>query len=196
MTVTTAPIVTASPRGDTYYNNSPQSVTLTANEPATIYYTTDGTDPTTASTKYTTPISITSTTTLKFFGVDTVGNVEAVQTEYYTITASDSPLQVLSVNPADGATGVPVTSNILATFSEPIDPGTVNTNTFTLKDGNGFAVSGTVLPSPGTPFATFVPSQPLLYSTTYTSTITTGGIRDIAGNSLSSPKSWTFTTVP
>ena len=43
MTVTTAPIVTASPRGDTYYNNSPQSVTLTANEPATIYYTTDGT---------------------------------------------------------------------------------------------------------------------------------------------------------
>ena len=45
MTVTTAPIVTASPRGDTYYNNSPQSVTLTANEPATIYYTTDGTDP-------------------------------------------------------------------------------------------------------------------------------------------------------
>ena len=42
MTVTTAPIVTVSPRGDTYYNNSPQSVTLTVNEPVTIYYTTDG----------------------------------------------------------------------------------------------------------------------------------------------------------
>ena len=104
MTVTTAPIVTASPRGDTYYNNSPQSVTLTANEPATIYYTTDWylIQYYLQVTKYTTPISITSTTTLKFFGVDTVGNVEAVQTEYYTITASDSPLQVLSVNPADG----------------------------------------------------------------------------------------------
>ena len=37
----------------------------------------------------------------------------------------------------------PVTSNILATFSEPIDPGTANTNTFILEDGNGFAVSGT-----------------------------------------------------
>lgn len=112
-------------------------------------------------------------------------------------TTSDSSLQVLSVSPADGATGVPVTSpNIGATFNEPIEGGTVTTNTFTLKDSNGNAVSGTAQGGGGSLLAGFIPSQPLSYSTTYTATIIAGGIRDSAGNSLASPKSWTFTTEP
>jgi chitodextrinase len=88
---TTAPITTASPAGGTY--TSAQSVTLTANEAATIFYTTNGTTPTTGSTVYSTPIMISLTTTLKYFGRDTANNSETVKTQNYTINmpAVDSP---------------------------------------------------------------------------------------------------------
>ena len=77
---TIAPATTASPAAGTY--TSGQSVTLTANETATIYYTTDGSTP---STVYTTPITVSSTTTLKYFAVDLAGNSETVKSVSYTI---------------------------------------------------------------------------------------------------------------
>lgn len=83
---TTAPSVTASPAAGTY--TTAQTVTLSSNETATIYYTTDGTEPTTSSAVYAAPISITTTKTLKFFGKDAAGNSSAVQTLTYTIDAS------------------------------------------------------------------------------------------------------------
>ncbi len=79
----TAPVVSADPAGGLY--NSDKSVMLSANETAGIYYTTDGATPTKSSTKYASAISITSTTTLKFFGVDAAGNASSVSTETYTI---------------------------------------------------------------------------------------------------------------
>ena len=83
---TVAPTVTAGPKGGFY--NASQSVTLSASDnfdsnPA-IYYTIDGTDPTTSSTRYTGPISIVKTTTLKFMAVDAVGNQSPVQSAVYT----------------------------------------------------------------------------------------------------------------
>jgi hypothetical protein len=89
----TMPTTSASPLGSTY--STPQSVTLTANEPATIYYTTDGSIPNTSSTIYSVPIVISSTTTLKFFAVDIDGNIESFQTEVYTIV-SDFPVTHMS----------------------------------------------------------------------------------------------------
>lgn len=54
--------------------NTPVTVTLTASEPASvIYYTTDGSAPTTFSTKYSAPVRIEATTTLKFFATDPKG---------------------------------------------------------------------------------------------------------------------------
>ncbi len=83
-------ITTASPAGGVYA--SAQNVTLHAYEPAsitaTIYYTTDGTTPTTSSAVYSGAIHITATTTLKFFAVDTAGNVEPVRTKNYAIIQS------------------------------------------------------------------------------------------------------------
>src|SRR5262249_4394389 len=55
-------------------------VTLTSTEPAAIFYTTDGTDPTVASSPYIGPIALPDASVLKYFGVDAVGNQESVQT--------------------------------------------------------------------------------------------------------------------
>lgn len=85
----TAPVTTANPGGKTF--SSSFAVSLTADEPATIYYTTSGVDPTTSSahgvnTVPNIPISI--TTILKFFAVDSSGNKETIKTETYTATGS------------------------------------------------------------------------------------------------------------
>jgi len=89
---TTAPTTTASPSGGTY--TSTQQVTLTANEDATIYYTANGSDPITSGTVYSSSISISTTSTLQFYAVDTVGNTETVKTEVYTITAPGQDVDV------------------------------------------------------------------------------------------------------
>jgi uncharacterized repeat protein (TIGR01451 family) len=93
---TIAPTVTVNPVGGNF--DDVQNVTLTTDEPATIYYTTDGSTPTTSSTQYTGPISITDTTTLKFFAVDTAGNASPVQSETYNIK-SEVYVNITSSNP-------------------------------------------------------------------------------------------------
>lgn len=79
----TPPITTARPPGGIY--DSSQTVTLSTGEAATIYYTTNGSDPTTSSTRYSSPLTISSTLTLKYFAVDTAGNREQLTTSTYTI---------------------------------------------------------------------------------------------------------------
>jgi hypothetical protein len=87
----TAPSTTAAPSGGTY--SVSQSVTLTCDDGTgsgcgNIYYTTDGFDPTTASAVYSSPINISTNTTLKFFAVDVTGNEETFQTKIYIIDSS------------------------------------------------------------------------------------------------------------
>lgn len=77
--------VTATPSAGTY--SGPQSVVLSLNMSGTINYTTDGSTPTTSSTQYTGPIKVTTSETLKYIGVDQVGNSSAVQAQTYTITS-------------------------------------------------------------------------------------------------------------
>lgn len=96
---TTAPVTTASPVPGVY--SVAPSVVLAANETATIYYTTDGSAPTTSSAVYSAPIALASNTTVKYFGVDSAGNVEAVKSGTWTIHESD---MVASVTINNGAT--------------------------------------------------------------------------------------------
>jgi hypothetical protein len=74
---TDPPSSAANPAGGTFF--SVPNVTITADEPATIYYTTDGTAPTTGSASGASPLVVTGIsagTPLRFFAVDTAGNTE------------------------------------------------------------------------------------------------------------------------
>jgi len=82
---TTAPSLSISPTGGTYF--STQQIAVTASEPATINYTTDGTDPTTSPTaqSYTGPVPLADDATLSAYGVDGAGHASAVVSETYEI---------------------------------------------------------------------------------------------------------------
>jgi hypothetical protein len=112
-----------------------------------------------------------------------------------TATASDTtPPTVVSTKPANGATGIPVSSSLTATFSEPVLSSTIRSYTqFTLKNSAGSLITGTITLSLDGKTATFKPSSSLAFSHKYTATIT-AGIRDLAYNAMTSAKSWSFTT--
>ena len=99
---------------------------------------------------------------------------------------------IVSSTPSSEATGVPVTSLITARFSEKMAVSTINDSTFTLNNGAA-PVIGSVVYDAGTLSADFRPSSILLYSTTYTATLTTD-IEDMAGNKMGSVYEWRFTT--
>ena len=112
---------------------------------------------------------------------------------FTTSTSSDTtPPLVTFTSPAYGATGVPVNSKILATFSEAMDPLTITASTVMLMQGTT-PVSGIVTYVGLT--ATFDPASDLASSTAYTATITTAA-NDPAGNALQSNFVWGFTTGP
>jgi len=96
ITITAAP--TFSPAGGTY--SSAQSVTISdATTGATIYYTTNGTTPTTSSTVYSGPISVSATETLSAIAQYTGYSASSVTTATYTITL---PAATPTFSPAAG----------------------------------------------------------------------------------------------
>src|SRR5256885_2670167 len=91
---------------------------------------------------------------------------------------------------ANAATGVPITGSIAVTFTEAMDPLTITTATFFLRQGTTL-VPGTVVYAGVT--AIFTPTSPLAPLTTYTATVTTGA-RNLLGIALAADFSWSFTT--
>jgi len=85
---------------------------------------------------------------------------------------------------------VPIGNKLTATFNEAMDPATITTTTFTVKQG-ATAVAGTVTYSGVT--AVFTPTGNLAVSTTYTATITTGA-KNLAGTAMAHDYVWSFTT--
>jgi hypothetical protein len=125
---TVPPITSASPIPGTYAA-APVTVSLAANEAATTYYTTDGTTPTTASAVYSTPLSLGTSTTIKYFSVDTAGNVETVNTASWDIHTPDLVASVAINNGATRTNSTGVTLSLSAT-----DPSGVATMQFS-NDG-------------------------------------------------------------
>jgi hypothetical protein len=102
-----------------------------------------------------------------------------------------APPTVISVTPANVATGICPNTVVTATFSEAMNPSTINTTIFTLTGPGTTPVAGVVSYALST--ATFTPSSPLALNTLYTATITTGA-QDTFGNGLASNFVWSFTT--
>src|SRR5665811_1857023 len=131
------------------------------------------------------------TATITTGATDIAGNALAAdQVLTFTTVADVTKPTSISTAPGTTATGVALNEVIAFTFSEPMDPSTINDTTFTLKQGTT-VVPGTVTYSGTT--ATFTPTNPLLAGLPYTATITTGAT-DVAGNALAADQVLTFTT--
>lgn len=147
---TTVAAPTFSPAGGTY--TSSQTVTISAEDGAAIYYTTDNTDPTTSSTKYSSALTISSTTTVKAIAVKE-GVSSSVASATYTIddggTTPTGVETTAEITSFDGLTvtsgkvtanGITIDGSDAGTFS--IGGGTEPTDELKLKGAMSFAVEG------------------------------------------------------
>ncbi|MBJ6724701.1 DUF4082 domain-containing protein [Geomesophilobacter sediminis] len=105
---------------------------------------------------------------------------------------------VTAVAPAPNATGADTVPVLQASFSKDLDPLSVNSSSFELRDPANLPVPATVSWDRATRTATLIPKYRLATLTTYVATVKggSGGIADLAGNRLAGDATWTFTTVP
>jgi hypothetical protein len=110
----------------------------------------------------------------------------------YVENAGTCPL-VVSTDPVNLATGVPLNKIITATFNSNMNAATITPTSFTIETAakGESLVTGTITYSGMT--ATFTPSAPLLANTTYKGTIKST-VKDLLGNSLQGDYVWTFST--
>ena len=107
-----------------------------------------------------------------------------------------TPPVVTSRSPTAGATDIPVTHTVSATFDEPMNPATISASTFTLRDAANGLVAASVQYDTTNLTATLTPSSALVPSSTYTARVIGGvsGAADAAGNPLSTDVVWSFAT--
>ncbi len=153
------------------YNSSMKTVTFTPD----------------ANFKYNTPYSVTLTTGIK----STAGDYLLSDYTFSFTTEAQYFISVISVSPLNGTGTAPVGSVITARFSDDILFSTVGPASFFVSGG----VTGTYTYDSLIKTVKFTPDANLLYSTSYTVTLTTG-IQSTAGDYMSSNYTWSFTTVP
>ena len=143
---------------------------------ATVYYTTDGTTPTTDSAVYSSSLSISKTTTLQAIAVCRGGSSSAVSSATYTMSSVATPIlslptgtyvssiQVTIGDPTSGATVYYTTNGATPTTSSPIYEGPLTfsnssspTATVTLKAIA--ALPGSAVSSPATASYTILPAS-------------------------------------
>ncbi|HEY6871526.1 MAG TPA: carboxypeptidase regulatory-like domain-containing protein [Geobacteraceae bacterium] len=109
-----------------------------------------------------------------------------------TIILDDAPPQVVTINPLPGGLKIPLAQQIVITFSEPVQPGSLTPVSVTLSDGSA-SLTGTIAAGDGNTTATFTPVAPLKEQTVYT--VRVDGILDNLGRPMAKPFVSTFTTV-
>ncbi|NTW99872.1 MAG: outer membrane beta-barrel domain-containing protein [Geobacteraceae bacterium] len=133
----------------------------------------------------------TYTATVTTGAKDLAGNKMAgnYQWAFTTGLAADTTAPTVTfTSPVKGATAAPVKQKINAAFSENMDPASINSATFTVKQGTT-TVPGKLTSSAST--VTFTPARDLEKGKQYTATVTTGA-KDLAGNGLAKNYVWDF----
>ena len=140
------------------------------------------------------------TATITTAATDLAGNGLAANSAWTFTTgaaADTTPPTVTAITPADASTAICLGKTVSTTFSEPMNPASVNTTTFTVTDG-GVAVAGTVSYDAPSQIATFTPTAAAGFTAnrSFVVTIVSGanGVKDLAGNPLASNRSWGFAT--
>jgi hypothetical protein len=110
-------------------------------------------------------------------------------------TQAPPPPDVTSTSPADGDTGVSPAANVRATFSQPIDPTSITTSSFTLRDSSGALVPASVGYDSTLQQATLTPTSQLTGGGTYSARIGTT-VRTQQAATLDAPFVWSFTVAP
>lgn len=97
---------------------------------------------------------------------------------------------IVGCSPGANASDVAVSASVSVTFIEEMDPDTINSSVFSIKDGTS-DVSGTV--SYSDKVLTFAPSNSLPDGTSLTAVVS-AVVKDTAGNSMAENYSWSFET--
>jgi len=138
-----------------------QNISITCGTPdAVIYYTVDGSDPATDSTKYSKPISVTENMTIKAFAVKDGMNNSAVSTAVYTI-GEEPVITKYFVTVNNGTGGGEYEENDTVTIKANDPPEGKVFDKWTSEDGVTFADAA----SPETSFT--MPARNVTVSATY-----------------------------
>ncbi len=182
-----------SPAAGTY--TSVQSITITSSNAASIYYTTDGSTPTTASTRYNGSVTISAPTTLQAIGVNSGGS-GPIASGIYTINLPPPAVPVLS--PSGGtytsAQTVGITSSGAAAIYYTTD-GTTPSASSTLYSGPITVQTNLTLWAVGVNSG----GSSAVVSATYTFNFpvapTPAPVFSLAGGTYTSPQSVTITNM-
>jgi len=132
---------------------------------------------------------------------DLAGNQVVTKTTQFTTGAGPLAVQpqVINGNPFSGATNVPLNTLITLQSNVPVDPGSVNTGTFSVSDNTTGAVAGTTSVSADQQTINFLPNSPLTANHGLSVSFSNRGITDLAGNLLTCSSvfcNFSFTTSP
>lgn len=109
-----------------------------------------------------------------------------------------TPPSIASAWPPSGSINVHPSASITVAFTESLDPATVGLSTFELRDASTALVGATVAYDDPSRTVTVDPLGTLTDVATYTIHVRGGGtapvVKDVSGNALASPVSWSFTT--
>jgi hypothetical protein len=178
-----------SPAAGTY--TTPQSITITdSTTGSTIYYTTDGTTPTTASTKYTAAITVSKTETIQAIAVAAGYNNSAVASATYNINAASLTVSLSPTSLTFASTAVGSTSTAQFVTLKNTSPSTVTLSGITLSGANPSAFTNTT--TCGTSLAAAASCTiSLSFAPTTTGTLTAS--LSVADNATGSPQTVALT---
>lgn len=106
------------------------------------------------------------------------------------ILADTAAPTVVGQSPDAGSNGAPVSTTVMATFSEDVQPASI---VFKLRDGGGAVLSGGVTYDSGSTTATFTPAAALNAAATYTASVEAA--LDLSGTAMTAAAVWSFSTV-